>query len=132
MEFLATILGAAVAADGVVNIKQDFWDFAKHLTDQEVWVSSMSMLAGAFAHWIKKAAAKEASWNLWTYCFRDYPWRSVYLVFGLIGAEITYITSPLPDSATWAQLIVTSFLTGFAVNSTLNKGAPPAKEGGNA
>lgn len=111
----------------MINIEQPFFDYLIKMPVEEIVVSSICLIMGAFAHWIKKAASKEVPWNIIDYCFRDHVGRSVALAFSLVSAEFTLMTTGVSNQMTWGQLVYSAFSAGFIANSLVNKGTPPNK-----
>lgn len=110
----------------MTDIGQDFFVFLRTMPWQEISVSSGCLMAGAFAHWMKKAAAREVPWNLYRYCFKQHFGRTVMLAGALVAAEWALVTAST-SYATWPPFMTASFMAGWVANSAFNKGKPPEK-----
>lgn len=99
---------------------------------------------GVLAHWIKAAANKQATWNLFKYLFVDRPGASGSMVaaycvsmWGLysIGAfdivKIEYITEAWHSGVVFkpfAHAVVETVTAGYICDSAFNKSGIPSEE----
>jgi hypothetical protein len=86
-------------------------------------------IVGMFAHYGKSWAKGEISGNLVDYLFRDNPRATVLSIGGVLAAVATTYATGTLTGLTLQQLLMSGFTTGFAIDSTLNKGGfalPPA------
>ena len=107
----------------MVDVTEDIGHFVGTLPWQEIFVASVYLLAGAMAHWVKEASQGKVPWNLWQYCFKQYPARSVLLSCALMSAGWVLVTAQ--GSYTWPTFIAQAFTAGYVANSLANKGDAP-------
>ncbi|HZR35501.1 MAG TPA: hypothetical protein VFA75_09010 [Nevskia sp.] len=79
-------------------------------------------IAGMLAHYVKSWAKGEISGNLVDYLFRDNPRSTVLSLGGVLTAVATTAATGTLDGMSLQQLLLSGFTTGFAIDSTLNKG----------
>jgi len=107
----------------MIDVTQDFFEFARTLPWQEIAVSTVCLCAGAMAHWVKKAAAREVPWNIWDYCIKQHPGRTLILAGALFSTEWLLVSGSA--AYTWTTFISSAFMAGWVANSAFNKGQPP-------
>ncbi|HZR37260.1 MAG TPA: hypothetical protein VFA75_17960 [Nevskia sp.] len=83
-------------------------------------------IAGMLAHYVKSWAKGEISGNLVDYLFRDNPRATVLSLGGVLTAVATTAATGTLDGMSLQQLLLSGFTTGFAIDSTLNKGGAAA------
>jgi len=84
---------------------------------------------GMLAHYVKSWAKGEITGNLVDYLFRDNPRATVLSLGGVLAAVATTFATGTLTGMSLQQLLLSGFTTGFAIDSTLNKGmtmVPPA------
>lgn len=94
----------------------------EHLDNLAIFI--LASFAGAIANWLRMWTRKLIAGSLTAYLFHDHPRETLYAGLVLVGSGCTaYLTGNL-DSVEVRALIYTSFMTGFVVDNTINKGSP--------
>lgn len=76
--------------------------------------------AGMLAHYTKKWAKDEYKGNLWAYLYADKPRASLYAFITYAGAAAAVVATGTIDGMKVHTIIGLGFLTGYAIDSSVN------------
>lgn len=85
-----------------------------------------SGLLGLITHPIVKWAKKDIDGSPWNYLVRDHFRATVASVIALVSAAVAALASDLFHGMSLLQIVVMAFPYGYANDSAINKGTPPA------